>query len=268
MRRLSAKRQAAIEAAERLNDAQLICFEAMEASTAKRRVALAKKALALSAHCADAYTILADHAASGEERLGFRRNAVAAGEEALGKDFDEIVGAFWMVLETRPFMRAKANLASELWERGEKAAAIDEAQDMLRLNPNDNQGMRDYLAAWLAEAGRYDELERLLQDYREDSSAAWAWTRALLAYRKAGDGAGAREFLSKPIETIPMSRRSFSDALKCPSDGRLSTVREKKARRSFMFWISPAAGERRRALSNGLAPFCRTRRRKLSPAAA
>ncbi|WP_442754029.1 hypothetical protein ACNHKD_13650 [Methylocystis sp. JAN1] len=120
---------------------------------------MAKKALALSAHCADAYTILADHAASGEERFGFRRNAVAAGEEALGKDFDEIVGAFWMVLETRPFMRAKANLASELWERGEKAAAIDEAQDMLRLNPNDNQGMRDYLAAWLAEAGRYDVLD-------------------------------------------------------------------------------------------------------------
>lgn len=52
------KRQAVANAEAALDRAQELVYDAWEANTAKRRVALAAKALAISPLCADAYVFV------------------------------------------------------------------------------------------------------------------------------------------------------------------------------------------------------------------
>jgi hypothetical protein len=57
---------------------------------------------------------------------------------------------------------------------------------MLKLNPNDNQGIRYILAACLLRRGEEAELKELLAAYEDEGSAYWLYTRALLAFREGG----------------------------------------------------------------------------------
>ena len=123
-----------------LDQAQDLIYDAWEAPTRQRAVALAQKALMVSQDCADAYVLLAEKTAeSVEEAIELYRKGVEAGERALGKRaFKKAVGHFWGLLETRPYMRARAGLAQCLWEAGRREEAVENYWDMLRLNPNDN----------------------------------------------------------------------------------------------------------------------------------
>jgi tetratricopeptide (TPR) repeat protein len=195
------RKVAAANAEAALDRAQEFIYEAWEANTAKRRVALAEKALATSPLCADAYVLLAEHAERGSDReLDLWRRGVEAGEKALGKAaFDEYAGSFWGFLETRPYMRARFGLARALWRRSVRDEAIDHLRDMLKLNPNDNQGVRYVVAAYLVEAERDEDLAALLAEYPEDGMAAWAWTAALAAFRSTGDGEESRKLLAAAL---------------------------------------------------------------------
>lgn len=193
-------RRASADAAAALDRAQELIYDAWEAATAKRRSALAEKALALSPLCADAYVLLAEHAEAGSDKaLDLWRRGVDAGKTSLGATFDEYAGEFWGFLETRPYMRARFGLARALWNRGARAEAIDHLRAMLGLNPNDNQGVRYVLAAWLVETGRDADITSLLAEYPEDGMAAWAWTTALAAFRRAGDRQESRRLLAAAV---------------------------------------------------------------------
>jgi hypothetical protein len=74
---------------------------------------LARKALALWPDRADAYVLLAQAALSVEEARELLERVVAAGERAAGRCvFVEDAGEFWLIFETRPYMRARAALAA------------------------------------------------------------------------------------------------------------------------------------------------------------
>jgi tetratricopeptide (TPR) repeat protein len=100
-------------------------------------------------------------------------------------------------------MRARLALAQCLWQAGDRDEAIGHYRDMLRLNPGDNQGIRYILASCLLDAGRDDEVVALIDDYKDDASAAWAWSRALLAFRKHGDDEQAKAALAEAKKTNP-----------------------------------------------------------------
>jgi len=186
-----------------VDEAQEIMYDAWEAPTRQRAVALlAKKALAISADCADAYNLLAEKTAqSPEEVLDLYRKGVEAGERALGKKaFKEDVGHFWGLLETRPYMRARAGLAQSLWEAGQREEAVEHYWDLLRLNPNDNQGIRDLLMPFLIELGRDEEAEKLFKRFEEDGMAVWMYSRALLDFRKHGGSPAAVKSLKAALD--------------------------------------------------------------------
>lgn len=187
-----------------LDRAQSKAFDAMEAPDPVRRIALAKEALAISPLCADGYYVLAGEAATPAEAAPLYRRAMDAAASVLGAAaFEEDVGLFWGLIETRPYMRARHGLALALWELGERDAAIAHYQDMLRLNPNDNQGIRYLLLGALIELGRNGEAGELIKRYRNDWSAAWAWSRALLSFRQKGDVAASRKALARAVEANP-----------------------------------------------------------------
>jgi tetratricopeptide (TPR) repeat protein len=135
--------------------AQQVMYDAWDQTDPRARVTLAHKALAISPLCADAYVLLAEEEAkSVQEALEYYRKGVEAGGQVLGpKRFKEYAGHFWGFLETRPYMRARAGLAATLNALGEVDAAISHYRDMLRLNPNDNQGIRYELASCLMKSG-------------------------------------------------------------------------------------------------------------------
>ena len=169
--------------------AQGMMYEAWEQTTSRSRIALARKALCISPLCADAYVLLAEEAArSVEEARDHYAKGVEAGELALGpQGFEEYAGHFWGFLETRPYMRARAGLASALLKLGDVDGAIDHFRDMLRLNPNDNQGIRYILLGCLLERGDDGALKELMAAYEDDAGVFWLYTRALLAFREGGE---------------------------------------------------------------------------------
>jgi len=168
--------------------AQDVMYEAWERTTSRSRIALARKALGISPLCADAYVLLAEEARSIEEARDYYAKGVEAGELALGpRGFKQYAGHFWGFLETRPYMRARAGLAGTLLQLGDVDGALAHYRDMLKLNPNDNQGIRYVLAGCLLRQDNDSALKELLAAY-EDGNASWLYTRALVAFRESGDG--------------------------------------------------------------------------------
>ena len=184
-----------------LDKAKEIFYKAGEAPSKKRRIALAKKAIEISPLCADAYVLLAEHETwASDTQLMFYRQALEGGRKAIGDEFEELTGAFWGWLETRPFMRAKLGLAICLWERNEREEALEHLREMLHLNPNDNQGVRSILAAYLLESSLHGELAALLKAYKDDTSADLSFSRALLAFRLHGDSDKSRKALAAAVK--------------------------------------------------------------------
>lgn len=185
-----------------LEQAQDLMYKAWESPNRTQRVRLARQALDISPDCADAYVLLAEeNARTPAEARALYEQGVKAGERALGtEDFEEMVGYFWGVLETRPYMRARLGLAQALWALGEHQQAADHMHDLLRLNPGDNQGVRYLLATLLLQMGDDTGLETLLAQYPDDWSANWKYTAALLAFRKDGKGEQANALLKEAIQ--------------------------------------------------------------------
>jgi tetratricopeptide (TPR) repeat protein len=163
--------------------AQDLAFEASEASGRAKRIALAKKALKISPYCTDAYNILASETKNPSECIKLCTQGIDAFKKAVGKKyFNENEGYFWGLMETRPFMRSMHGLADSLWEIGEKQKAIDTYQEMLRLNPNDNQGIRHLLLHRLIYVQAFEAAEKLLSDYKNDPTAFMHFGAALLYF--------------------------------------------------------------------------------------
>ncbi len=185
-----------------LSKAQALIYQAVEGKDPSLRVQSAKEALAICADCADAYVLLAEHSRSRKEVLDLYQKGVAAGERALGPEaFQRDAGHFWGILETRPYMRARFGLAHSLWTAGQREEAVPHLQDMLRLNPGDNQGVRHTLAGFLLFLDRDADLAHLLQQYPDEGSAAWTYTQALLTFRHEGDTIDARRLLKTARKT-------------------------------------------------------------------
>jgi tetratricopeptide (TPR) repeat protein len=187
-----------------LVEAQTLMYEAFDAR-GQRRAALARQALAISPDCADAYLLLAkETASSAEEARELLEQGVAAGERALGHEpFKEDVGHFWGIFETRPYMRARAALAETLWALDRREEAVEHHRALLRLNPNDNQGLRDRQAEWLLWLERYEELDALFAAYEEDAAASLAYCKALAAFRREGASPKADQLLGDAREVNP-----------------------------------------------------------------
>lgn len=179
-------------------EAQQLFYDAMQAGTLKEQDKLIHRALKLDPTNVDALLYCAREGKLGPElQIEVLRKIVSLGEKNLGpKIFKDMVGGFWGVLETRPYMRARHALAEALREEARFAEAIAESEAMLKLNPNDNQGVRYNLLACYLTINRLDGAERLFAKYKEFAfNAMFAWGR-VLERLLVGDSAGAKKGLA------------------------------------------------------------------------
>lgn len=188
-----------------MEQAQELIYQALTISDQKERIRVVMDSLELCRDCADAYVLLAEETAeTTEEALNWYRRGVEAGERALGAEvFANKVGHFWGVIETRPYMRSCEGLADCLYTLGEHSAAIQHYQDMLRLNPNDNQGIRYKLLNCLLEGNDTEAATELLGRYKEDYSAVWFFTRALITFCRYGAGQEANKQFREAVKYNP-----------------------------------------------------------------
>lgn len=178
--------------------AQQLYYDAMDAATDDEEFALIEKALKLDPGNVDALLAALRHRPLPEaDEIEVLRTIVAVAERRLGPQaFKEFEGAFWGFVETRPYMRARAQLAEALRAAGRIEEAIAEWEAVLKLNPNDNQGVRYPLLASYLVAGRMDGAARLFETYDECAwNTVFAWGRVLERWL-SGDAAGATDALA------------------------------------------------------------------------
>lgn len=186
-----------------MESAQDLCYRAFDAR-GRRQIQLAREALSVCQDCADAYVILAERESDPVKATALYEQAVAAGRRALADgSFEPLEGAFWGRLETRPFMRALFGLGDVLSAAGRPKDAVVPYRELLRINPNDNQGARYRLLPLLMSLGNDREAAGLLKQYADEDSASWAYHRALVAYRLSGDSTAARRELGVAVQTNP-----------------------------------------------------------------
>jgi len=154
--------------------AQELIYDAWEETDPKKRAKLAQDALLLDPDCVDAYNVLAETVAStAKEMAYYYEKGMLAGERAFGeKFFEENKGYFWGYFPTRPYMRAKKGYAEACAEMHNMTEAIKHYRELLELNPNDNQGVRELLLLAYLEVEDWDAADALLRQYDENTAAA------------------------------------------------------------------------------------------------
>ncbi len=200
-------------------EAQELAWQAMEAETAEQARSLAERALAKDPDCVDAIVVLTElEANSPKDVIAGLERAVAAGERSLGaRFFAENKGHFWGLLETRPYMRARVQLAELLRSLGHGRKAIGHYEALLELNPNDNQGVRDLLLGCYLAHSELAAATKLLKRYERDSMATFAWGRVLERFL-AGDRKGAERALKMARKRNRFVELYFSGLKKLPDE--------------------------------------------------
>lgn len=198
---------------EDLYQAQDFIYDAYECFDEYEVFNFIKKALKKSPLCADAYTLYVQTmGVYNIETISILRVAVFVAEKALVEPLSSFEGVFWGDIDTRPYMRAKALLAHCLWEVGFYEEAINKYEELLKLNPNDNQGVRYILADYYLELERIDKLKSLFESYNDEYSCFFFYTKALVAYKEKDKN--ATSFILEAIKSNPYVVRYLMDKTK------------------------------------------------------
>ena len=176
------------------------------AARGRRRMQLIRRALELCPDCPDAYLHLAYRERNLDKALPLFEKAVDAARRSMGEgEMEEHVGEFWTRPDTRPYMRARMGLGECLRAMGRTAEAVTQFNEMLRLNPQDNQGARFRMLACLLDLKRDSEAGMLVEAFPDERSAVWRYGKALLAFRRQGDTNAARKELDHAFDANYMA---------------------------------------------------------------
>jgi tetratricopeptide (TPR) repeat protein len=177
--------------------------QALEA-VGRRRIKLAREAIRLWPDCADAWMLLAEEMPDAARRMEFYGSALEAAKRALGpRPFTEDVGTFWGTIETRTYTRVLWGQAESFWQMGRREEAVAGFRELLRLDEEDNQGVRYLLLPRLLALKKDDEALEFLTTLEGDPTAVVAFTRALVTFRRQGSGAAADNFLRAAVRANP-----------------------------------------------------------------
>lgn len=200
----------------------------------------ALRAIELEPDTIDSYVILAQASGVLGQKQAYAREAVRLGEIEFR---DEIASApsedfpFWGITRTRPYMRGLHTLALALWDderEGAKDEAIEVAQKMLRICPNDNIGVRFLLPEWFARRSKWSLGGELLTEFRDDYRTEMNMWAALYAFQN-GD-------LDKASEMVDAARKTNAHIV-----GQLLLKRHPK--RSDEQWVADGSIEEAKAHS-------------------
>lgn len=161
----------------------------------------ARKALELDPECIVAFELLADREVNVSVAIAFFQRGMAIGaKHFMGEYREQNEGHFWGLTETRPFMRCLERFADLMFWTGHLTEASVIWEDLLKLNPMDNQGVRYPYAALLAATGDTERYNALEKEFGDDASAAAAYNKALFRFATMGPGPQATKALQAAVK--------------------------------------------------------------------
>lgn len=187
---------------------------AENARTKKDRLAYITRALELEPGNLDALIMQADvQTKELDQFYELLQPILQEGERQLREKgcFENDMGDFWLVHETRPYMRVREQNFSALIALGRMKQAIRDGEEMLKLCTNDNLGIRYrlmHLYAYLEDADGASRLHKKYDDHDE--------TQMLLPltvlYYKLGDMEAASGYLTRLVKQNKDAKKFFSAA--------------------------------------------------------
>ncbi|MFB3826238.1 MAG: tetratricopeptide repeat protein [Bryobacteraceae bacterium] len=210
---------AEVRAAGPRRHAQDLAYEAMiEANDEKEATGLATRALGLDPDCLDAMAVLAECGSGSPEQLLAELERIADKGRRLfpPERFAQVRDEVWEELELRPFLRALFRLgdAYRTLQRPEEGIAV--LEELMALNPADQQRAREPLLSCCLAAGRLERARELLARFPEDDSAVFHWGRVLERFL-GGDEHGAVRALRNAEAQNPHAAAYMTMSRKPPS---------------------------------------------------
>ena len=160
---------------------------AEEADNQKKALKYAKQALKLEPDNIDAQTAVAVNSASTVEATVEKLKAVYVSATAQMKDQgfldDENIGHFWLITETRPYMRLLDTYANTLYNCGKMKLAAKILEEMIRLCESDNLGARYTLMHIYCHLEDEKSAQDLAKKFPDDDSVQMLLPLSMLYYR-------------------------------------------------------------------------------------
>ncbi len=163
--------------------------------------------------------------------------AVRIGRKAFPKDFEAGKDRLeWGWLENRPFLRCLHGLALARYDSGEIEEALRLFQELLSLNPNDNQGVRVLAVAALFKLGRFEDALEITRQYPDDAMSETLYGKALALF-KLGRRRQATLALRKAVKYLPLVRKELLKTKhRLPKTARPGVVTMGGADEAYYYW--------------------------------
>jgi len=180
--------------------------------------------------------VLSDQNLLNEAR-DFWSQAARIGHKAFPQDFqlgrDRLE---WGWLENRPFLRCLRGLALARYNDGEVEGALRLFQELLSLNPNDNQGVRAMAEEALFKLGRFEDALKITEHYPDDMMSETLYGRALALF-KLGQRQEATVALQEAIKYLPLvARELLKTKHRLPETARPDMVTVGGADEAYYYW--------------------------------
>lgn len=173
---------------------------AYEADTEQEALKYARKALQLDKNCLDAEMMIAELTCEDSDVLKRTYEKLIDKTEKVLKEAgifnEENKGHFWLIVETRPYMRLRYSYVRLLLDQGKFRKAIRECEDLLQLCESDNMGLRFLLISLYAFFEDELNVIRLHKRYEEEGSSQMLLPIIALYY-KLDDYKKAESYLKK-----------------------------------------------------------------------
>ena len=187
---------------------------AYNAGSRKKRIEYAEKALSLEPDNVDAMLAKAMAVSKEpEDELAAIAEVVEKAGKALEADgyFENGIGSFWAIWETRPYMRARAVYCNRLIGSGKLRLAEKEAKELLVLSESDNLGMRFTLSYIYMHLEDEDGMKKLIADYPDSAEATDFLLPLAALYYKLGNLTAAAGYLAELTGLNPDAKVFIKD---------------------------------------------------------
>ena len=209
-----------------LDDAYEMLEKAENAKSKSQAIKYAKEAYKISPACFDAILFQVDLEEDPNKMWELLDTGLKKEEERLKREgyFDkENIGIFYGIFETRPYIRGLYDKVNYLIAEGKIKQARDVCKEILRLNNNDNMGIRYTLMAIYAFLEEENDILKLYKKYKEEHLEMLF--PLFVYYYKKGDNKKALEYLERINKANPNFVKIFKGNIKVEdnvSDGYYS----------------------------------------------
>ena len=198
---------------EALEDMDEDLQRAYDAESKAETLKYAKRSLKNNPRNVEAETLIAQCQAKSVDDLQKKYLKILEKEEKTLKNDgiweDESIGDFWLIAETRPYMRLYNSYVDSLIVTRKFRKAAAESEKMLQLCENDNLGIRYRLMHIYAYLEEETAAQRLYRQYEEENCTMFLLPLAVLYY-KLDDLKTAAGYLKQLFQVNPECKIFFA----------------------------------------------------------